>query len=414
MLRLSRVIIHARIRSEAAPGRRSCGVFALATVTIALTAIASLACAAEPAKAEPAVVQDFWVINTRCAPGCGELDAGLPQITYSRLDISSGGCSRQASDAKGFQDSARPGVPTTVLIHGYGTTAESAVEHGEKWYGLMKQQAHGHAFRLIVWSWPSERILRRRRSDVKLKDCRSDVEAYYLARVLFDLPKGIPLCLVGHSLGCRTASGSLQLLAGGSVARRSLAPDVLAVWNKVEHRPIRAIMLAPAMNADSLERDCPCGRATLAVDNILVAINSRDFVLKLYSRLYGRHGPEILGRAGPASTLGGKLNVVDVSCELGHKHDFDLHQVSSPVCQYMAWYTFLCDAPATAHSVVSGSNDVKTLRTWTDVSGKYQIEARFVEFKEGTFRLQRANGSYVRIASDLLCSADRKFVSNQP
>jgi hypothetical protein len=59
------------------------------------------------------------------------------------------------------------------------------------------------------------------------------------------------------------------------------------------------------------------------------------------------------------------------------------------------------------------SNDVKTLRMWTDASGQYQLEARFVSFQDGTVRLQKANGGYVRIAYDLLSASDRDFVLHQ-
>ena len=132
------------------------------------------------------------------------------------------------------------------------------------------------------------------------------------------------------------------------MAGRSLAPEVLAAWNKAGPRPIRVMMLAAAMDADWLEPGCPRGLAPLAVERILVVANGCDRVLKLYSRLYGRHGPEALGYVGPTGTAGGKLEVVDVSCEVGRKHDFDLYQESSPVYQRLAWYTFLCDAPAAA------------------------------------------------------------------
>jgi len=61
-----------------------------------------------------------------------------------------------------------------------------------------------------------------------------------------------------------------------------------------------------------------------------------------------------------------------------------------------------------------GANDTtQGLRLWTDASGKYRIEARFVSFQDGTVRLQRANGRYVRIAYELLCSVDQKFVIDQ-
>ena len=181
-----------------------------------------------------------------------------------RLD-ESGGCGQwQASDSALFQTSAAANVPTIVLIHGYGTDDDWAVRHGNTFYSLLKQRACGRPFRLIVWSWPADRAERRIRSDVQIKVCRSDVDAYYLARVLSDLPKGAPLGLVGYSLGCRTASGALQLLAAGPVAGRSLAAEALAAWNNAGPRPIRVMMIAAAMDANWLEPCCPRGLAPLA------------------------------------------------------------------------------------------------------------------------------------------------------
>ncbi len=132
------------------------------------------------------------------------------------------------------------------------------------------------------------------------------------------------------------------------MAGRSLAPEALAAWNNAGPRPIRVMMLAAAMDADWLEPNCPRGLAPSAVERILVVTNGCDRVLKWYSRLYGPHGPQALGHVGPTGTAGGKLEVVDVCCEIGRKHDFDRYQESSPVCQRLAWYTFLCDAPAAA------------------------------------------------------------------
>ncbi len=113
-----------------------------------------------------------------------------------------------------------------------------------------------------------------------------------------------------------------------------------------EPRPIRVMMIAAAMDFDWLEPCSSHGLAPLAVERILVVKNGCDRVLKYYSRLYGRHGPQALGYVGPAGTAGGKLDVVDVSCEIGRKHDFDRYQASSPIYQHLAWYTFLEDAPA--------------------------------------------------------------------
>jgi hypothetical protein len=58
-------------------------------------------------------------------------------------------------------------------------------------------------------------------------------------------------------------------------------------------------------------------------------------------------------------------------------------------------------------------NDLKTLRQWTDASGKYHIEARFVSYQDGTVRLQKADGRYYRVKYDRLCADDQDFVLHQ-
>ena len=219
------------------------------------------------------------------------------------------------------------------------------MRHGNELYCLLKQQAGGRSFRLVVWSWPADKVTRRPRPDVQIKVCRSDVEAYYLARVLPKLPQGTPLSLVGYSLGSRTVTGALELLAGGAVAGRGLAAESLNAWKSAGPRPIRLMLIATAMDSGWLEPCCPDGQALAAVERALVSRNGCDHILKWYSRLYGRNGPEAMGYVGPATTAGGKLEIVDVSSEVGREHDFDRYLESSSILQRLAWYTFLCDGP---------------------------------------------------------------------
>src|SRR5271157_744347 len=146
-----------------------------------VTCLSLIACSSVSAIcAETAPVTQVWLINTRGAPGCGDLESDLLKITYWRLDESCGCGKWQASDAATFHASAAPGLPTTILIHGNGTDDDWAVRHGNELYGLMKQRACGCPFRLIVWSWPADRVVRRVRPDMQIKVCRSDVEAEYL------------------------------------------------------------------------------------------------------------------------------------------------------------------------------------------------------------------------------------------
>jgi pimeloyl-ACP methyl ester carboxylesterase len=317
---------------------------------VIVAATAALRCsAAEPARPESAT--QIWLVDTRCASGCGDLEAGQAQIRYWRRVESNGCCQWQAADAAAFQAAADPTLPTTVLIHGYGTNADWAVRHGNELYADMLQLSCGRPFRLVVWSWPADRSTRTARGirpDIRMKACRSDAEAYYLARLLSGLPSGEPLSLIGFSLGCRAQAGALHLLAGGTLAGRSLPPGSLAAWKGATPRPIRAMMLAAAIDDDWLAASAPEGLAPVEVQRILISQNCRDRVLRWYSRLYGPHGPEALGRIGPAGSATGKLEVVDVTCEVGRKHQFERYEVSCPVWQRLGWYTFLDGSAAVA------------------------------------------------------------------
>jgi len=70
-------------------------------------------------------------------------------------------------------------------------------------------------------------------------------------------------------------------------------------------------------------------------------------------------------------------------------------------------------APGKKDDPFGARNDVKPLRMWTDASGKYQLEARFVSCEEGTVRLQKADGRYYRIKYDRLSVTDQDFVGHQ-
>ncbi|HYW78831.1 MAG TPA: SHD1 domain-containing protein, partial [Thermoguttaceae bacterium] len=58
-------------------------------------------------------------------------------------------------------------------------------------------------------------------------------------------------------------------------------------------------------------------------------------------------------------------------------------------------------------------NGTSSLRLWTDISGKYHVEARLVSVTDGTVRLQKTDGRYVRIVMDKLCLVDQQFVGGQ-
>ena len=58
-------------------------------------------------------------------------------------------------------------------------------------------------------------------------------------------------------------------------------------------------------------------------------------------------------------------------------------------------------------------NDTGGSRRWTDISGKYQVQAKFVSLKDDTVRLKKSNGRYCRIVLEKLSPADRAFLRGQ-
>jgi hypothetical protein len=50
------------------------------------------------------------------------------------------------------------------------------------------------------------------------------------------------------------------------------------------------------------------------------------------------------------------------------------------------------------------------LRTWTDATGKFRIEAEYAGADLGIVRLKKKNGTLIQLPLDKLSQADQKFV----
>ena len=308
-------------------------------VSLVEAVAALLALAAMPAAAATDGPQ-VWLVSTRGAPHRGDLESGAGHISYWRLDPAQAS-QWLKSDARAFHDSCDPSVPTTLFVHGNQIDADVAVEEGWALYLQMQQQAAGRSFRLVIWSWPSDRIGRRYRPDVRIKAALSDVEGFYLARTLADLKQGTRLSLVGYSLGARVITAAMQMLTGVQVAGHRLSPEAMADWSSDSSRPIRVMLLAAAMDADWLTPGHRGGLALPMIERALVTLNGNDLAMRFYPRLYGRRGPEALGHVGPIHSDRDKIETVDVSRSVGRHHNWYLYAAAPAVVQRLAWYTFL-------------------------------------------------------------------------
>ncbi len=284
-----------------------------------------------------------WLLSTREAAHCGQLDDPAEAVRYWRLGND---CDWSPAEAKDFH-AGELAAPTVVFVPGNRSDVDDAVAKGWYVYQTIRSQADGKPFRYVIWSWPADRMCRRNRADAQLKAAYSDAESYYLAGWIHGVRPGAKVSLVGHSFGPRIITGALHLLAGGELAGRTLPPAAVAEKDSTKPMQIRAVLLADADDADSF---APCGRNGLALsllDEALVTCNGCDRVLKWYPRMYGRGGPEAIGFVGPCGIDDPrKIVVVDVSSAVGKTHDYRCYCSALSTCGYWAHYTFLDDAAA--------------------------------------------------------------------
>lgn len=282
--------------------------------------------------------QQAWLISTRCAPRCGDGEDAATAIRYWRL---ADDCTWSCADSADFQAADNAAVPTIVFLHGNQTDSEEAVM--KAWYCLneIRSQVGDRAFRFVIWSWPADRMLRRARRDAQLKTVFSDVESHYLAHWLSQIRPGVKVSLIGHSFGPRIIGGAMHLLAGGEIAGKRLPAEKTKDWTTQRRNPVRAVLLAAAIDAHGLAPGGRYGLGVALLDQILITQNGCDRALRWYPRLYGRGGHEALGAVGPCGLADENVEVVDLSCAVGKTHDWRCY--CSALSDRDLWkkYTFL-------------------------------------------------------------------------
>jgi hypothetical protein len=310
--------------------------FRLATLWLLIFVLGSSFSLAE--EAQPATVEtaETWLLSTRCAPLCGDLEVGKGRIRCWR---SSRGCDWETADAETLYRDSADHRPTVFVIHGNRISSGEAVDFAWPVFRHLESHSEGRPFRLVIWSWPSDRISRRNRPDVQIKAAYCDSQSYYLADSVRRLDAATPLHLVGYSFGARIITGGLHLLAGGRLAGRQLPKNEEEPVARTV--PLHGYLVAAALDCYCLSSGCRNGLALSQADSFWITCNGCDPVLRWYPRLYGRGGPQALGYVGPCCNGDTeKLKVVDVSCAVGRAHDWECYLYYSGLLPKLADATF--------------------------------------------------------------------------
>jgi len=300
----------------------------------------------------------FWLISTRCAPVCGRLQDGDERIRFWRRlpDDDWAPAGREE-----FLDDCKTNLPTTVVVHGNLVVSGCAVDEAAPLYRRIQRLAAGRPYRLVIWSWPSQRVFRSHRQDARVKAARSDVQSYYLAECLERVDPKTPVGLIGYSFGARVITGALHLLGGGELAGRTLKsqqksnPGTVPIFPQGkwdcpprESEPRRrALLVAPALDSGWLLPGRRNDLAPAEVEQMLVTKNCCDCVLRWYPLMYCRGGPRALGYAGmPRRGRSENIELLDVACSVGRNHDWSCYLASTTVNRRLAWLAFLESAAA--------------------------------------------------------------------
>ncbi len=264
---------------------------------------------------------ELWVVSTRNLPGniCScptpEFSPGVERFTCGH------GWSRSSMEELLATDV--PSRTTAILVMATTTAANEAEARGREFFReLVTGCCNTAPTRLIVWSWPSDKVICSYRKDAQLKACRTNVEGYYLARFVDQLSADTPVTIGGYSYGARVVTGGLHLLGGGVLEGRQLAERA-----HPNRQSTCALLMGAAMANTWLLPGMRHDRAVSQVDRMMILFNPKDFVLHFYPRLWGGRGPEALGATGLAANRLGpeqiKIRQVNIQPQMHRRHGWD-------------------------------------------------------------------------------------------
>jgi esterase/lipase superfamily enzyme len=267
----------------------------------------------------------FWVISTRQLPGFCDCRASDGRFDVGFYPTCGSPVPATIDDFLATDD---PRTLTVIFIHGNGVDCDLAISEGRKLYAQLLA-CGSPSIRFVIYSWPSEYQGGRLRSDLDAKFRRTDAEMLYFAYLVDLISPDAPITSIGYSYGARVVTGGLHLLGGGAINCQTLS-----VRKYPARQPLRVILLAAAVEYDVLGVGGLHGNALSEVSRMSILINPDDRVLNLFPKLSeGRRLPALGDRGPLPSTIAeadrAKLEIVDVSDDIGRHHSFASHVKSA-------------------------------------------------------------------------------------
>ncbi len=280
---------------------------------------------------------ELWLINTRCAPRCQNLDSGFDNINVKRFDTQ---CGRWVQESVASFLAEEATMPTLFYSHGNSLSHKFAMK--SCWLIYSKLRCTPGPKRLVFWSWPSERVhktegVRVRKmiqKNLRTKYTYAEYQGYYLATLVNQMSLSQRVMLAGHSYGGTVSASAMHYLGGGSLRGLTLAGGVA-----IERPNLRAAIIAGAFDNDMLFPGHRYGQAFVVGEKILVTRNINDRTLKRWPKTSWT-GRRAIGVVGVNANLLGeyrhKLCQQTLSADVGTSH------FMKPYIQSVRFVSTLC------------------------------------------------------------------------
>ena len=269
---------------------------------------------------------EMWLVNTRCAPRCSNLDAGFECLTFKRYDRR---CCKFVKESLESFLAEEASMPSLFYVHGNSLNHKNAMKGF--WQIYCKMRCCPGKKRLVCWSWPAERVYKTEglrvgemiRKNLQIKYVYAEYQGYYMAKLVQRMSLSQRVMLSGHSYGAITSAAALHWLGDGCLKGLELAGGAA-----IQRPNLRAGIISGAFDFDMMNPGNRYGQAFVSAEKVFVTRNSRDKTLKKWPNTSWGNCPAIGVKGINAKKLGqyrSKLCQQTTYPEVGRSHYLKPH-----------------------------------------------------------------------------------------